>query len=129
MNEYIKALVIAEQQKIEFRKLEDLPSWPKAQELADLQARIDESTRRYEPAASSRQKGTGRHWRGWKRARRKLNGNDASMRDAIKPAGTLRTRPTRSSHRLCTRVYVQTRARGGGTRRPVRRSLTVTAPR
>ena len=48
VNEYIKALVIAEQQKIEFRKLEDLPPWPKAQELADLQARIDESTRRYE---------------------------------------------------------------------------------
>ena len=47
-NEYIKALVIAEQQKIEFRKLEDLPPWPKAQELADLQARIEESTRRYE---------------------------------------------------------------------------------
>ena len=48
VNEYIKALVIAEQQKIEFRKLEDLPPWPKAQELADLQARIEESTRRYE---------------------------------------------------------------------------------
>ena len=52
-NEYIKALVIAEQQKIEFRKLEDLPPWPKAQELADLQARIDESTRRYETGTYS----------------------------------------------------------------------------
>jgi hypothetical protein len=31
VNEYIKALMIAEQQKIEFRKLEDLPPWPKAQ--------------------------------------------------------------------------------------------------
>ena len=40
--------MIAEQQKIEFRKLEDLPPWPKTRELADLQARIDESTRRYE---------------------------------------------------------------------------------
>ena len=45
---YIKALVIAEQQKIQFRKLDDVPPWPKAQELADLQARIEESTRRYE---------------------------------------------------------------------------------
>jgi hypothetical protein len=41
VNEYINALVIAEQQQIQFRKLEDLSSWPKAQELADLQARID----------------------------------------------------------------------------------------
>ena len=48
INEYIKALVIGEQQKIEFRKLEDLPPWPKAQELADLQARIEESQRQYE---------------------------------------------------------------------------------
>lgn len=48
INEYIKALVIAEQQKIQFRKLEELPPWPKEQELKDLRARIDESTRRYE---------------------------------------------------------------------------------
>ena len=58
VNEYIKALVIAEQQKIEFRKLEDLPPWPKAQELADLQARIDESTRRYEKGQLSSE----RYW-------------------------------------------------------------------
>jgi site-specific DNA recombinase len=45
---YIKALVIAEQQKIQFRKLDEVPPWPKAQELAELQARIEESTRRYE---------------------------------------------------------------------------------
>jgi site-specific DNA recombinase len=38
VNEYVKALMIAEQQKIQFRKLEDLPPWPKAQELAGLQA-------------------------------------------------------------------------------------------
>jgi len=50
--------VIAEQQKIEFRKLEDLPPWPKAQELADLQARIDESTRRYEKGEISSE----RYW-------------------------------------------------------------------
>ncbi len=45
------------------------------------------------------------------------------------PSGTPGARLVRSSHRLCTRVYVQTRARGGGTRQPARRSLTVTAPR
>jgi DNA invertase Pin-like site-specific DNA recombinase len=58
VNEYIKALVIAEQQKIEFRKLEDLPPWPKAQDLAELQARIDESTRRYEKGEVSSE----RYW-------------------------------------------------------------------
>jgi site-specific DNA recombinase len=45
---YIKALVIAEQQKVQFRKIEDLPPWPQAQELRDLQARIEDSTQRYE---------------------------------------------------------------------------------
>jgi len=53
VEEYIKALVIAEQQKIQFRKLDDVPPWPKAQELADLQARIEESTRRYEAGTYS----------------------------------------------------------------------------
>lgn len=48
VNTYIKALVIAEQQKIEFRKLEDLPEWPKAQELANLQERINEQQRQFE---------------------------------------------------------------------------------
>ena len=48
IDEYIKALVIAEQQKIEFRKLEDLPPWPKAQELADLQKRINDQQQNYE---------------------------------------------------------------------------------
>ena len=56
INEYVKALVIAEQQKIQFRKLEDLPPWPKAQELADLQARIDESQRHYEKGMVSAQR-------------------------------------------------------------------------
>ena len=40
--------MIAEQQKIQFRKLEDLPPWPKEQELADLQARISEQQMNYE---------------------------------------------------------------------------------
>ena len=56
VNEYIKALVIAEQQKIQFRKLEDLPPWPKAQELAELQARIEESQRHYEKGMISAQR-------------------------------------------------------------------------
>ncbi|WP_113692954.1 recombinase family protein [Amycolatopsis albispora] len=45
---YVRALVIAEQQKIQSRKLEKLPPWPKEKELRDLQARIRESTLRYE---------------------------------------------------------------------------------
>jgi hypothetical protein len=48
VNVFIKALVIAEQQRIEFRKLEDLPPWPKAQELADLQTRINEQQQNFE---------------------------------------------------------------------------------
>jgi site-specific DNA recombinase len=48
VNTYIKALVIAEQQKIEFRKLEDLPPWPKAQELAGLQKRINDQQKNFE---------------------------------------------------------------------------------
>ena len=43
VNEYIKALVIAEQQKIQFRKLEDLPPWPKVQELADPSSSVSRS--------------------------------------------------------------------------------------
>jgi site-specific DNA recombinase len=53
LNAYIKALVIAEQQKVQFRKLEDLPPWPKAGELAELQERIEDSTRRYEAGTYS----------------------------------------------------------------------------
>jgi len=56
VNEYIKALVIAEQQKIQFRKLEDLPPWLKAQELAELQERIEESQRHYEKGMVSAQR-------------------------------------------------------------------------
>ncbi|MGH3719939.1 MAG: zinc ribbon domain-containing protein [Pseudonocardiaceae bacterium] len=41
VNRYVTALVIAEQQKIQFRKLEDLPPWPKVQELADPKKRIN----------------------------------------------------------------------------------------
>jgi site-specific DNA recombinase len=48
VNEYIKALVIAEQQKIQFAKLEDLPPWPKAQELSDLQQRINDQQKHFE---------------------------------------------------------------------------------
>jgi site-specific DNA recombinase len=56
INEYVKVLVIAEQQKIEFRKLEDLPPWSKVQELADLQGRIEELQRHYEKGMVSAQR-------------------------------------------------------------------------
>ena len=89
VNEYIKALVIAEQQKIQFRKLEDLPPWPKSQELADLQQRIDESTRRYEAGEFSAE----RYWPSLarmeaseaelKRERRQYEGRYQSRRRAI----------------------------------------------
>ena len=48
VEEYITALVIAEQQQVQFAKLEDVPPWPGAQELAGLQARIEEQQREYE---------------------------------------------------------------------------------
>jgi site-specific DNA recombinase len=48
INTYIKALVIAEQQKIEFRKVEELPPWPKSREMADLQQRINDQQKNYE---------------------------------------------------------------------------------
>jgi site-specific DNA recombinase len=58
VNEYIKALVIAEQQKVGFRRLGDVPPWPKAKELADLQARINDSIRQYEKGGITPE----RHW-------------------------------------------------------------------
>ncbi len=45
---YVKALVIAEQQKIQFRTLQEAPPWPGAKELAALLGRINEQQRRYE---------------------------------------------------------------------------------
>jgi DNA invertase Pin-like site-specific DNA recombinase len=48
VDEYITALVIAEQQQVQFRKLDELPPWPEAEELAGLQARIEEQQREYE---------------------------------------------------------------------------------
>jgi DNA invertase Pin-like site-specific DNA recombinase len=56
VNEYIRALVIAEQQKIQFREIDDLPPWPKAQQLGELQARIEESQRHYEKGMISAQR-------------------------------------------------------------------------
>jgi site-specific DNA recombinase len=50
---YIKALVLAEHRKIQSRKLEKLPPWPKEKELQDLQDRIRESTLRYEAGTCS----------------------------------------------------------------------------
>ena len=48
VEECVKALVIAEQQKIGFRTLQEAPPWPGARELTDLQERINEQQRRYE---------------------------------------------------------------------------------
>lgn len=53
INEYVKTLVVAEQKKVELRKVEQLPPWPKARELADLLGRIEESARRYEAGTYS----------------------------------------------------------------------------
>ncbi|MEV7045662.1 zinc ribbon domain-containing protein [Amycolatopsis sp. NPDC051061] len=49
----IRALVLAEHRKIQSRKLEKLPPWPKEKELADLKARMRESTMRYEAGTYS----------------------------------------------------------------------------
>jgi DNA invertase Pin-like site-specific DNA recombinase len=48
LDAYIRALVIADQKRVELRRLEQLPPWPRAKELADLQKRMADSTRRYE---------------------------------------------------------------------------------
>ncbi|MCE7009034.1 recombinase family protein [Kibdelosporangium philippinense] len=45
---YIKALVIADHQRISAVKMKELPPWPKEKELQDLEGRISESTRQYE---------------------------------------------------------------------------------
>lgn len=48
VEKYVKALVIADQQRIASMKFKELPPWPKEKELNDLLSRIDESTRQYE---------------------------------------------------------------------------------
>ena len=48
VEEYVAALVIAKQQKIGFRTLDDLPEWPRAEELAGLRQRINDQQRNYE---------------------------------------------------------------------------------
>lgn len=89
INKYIKALVIAEQQKIQFRKLENLPVWPKAQELMELQNRINEQQRNFEAGNISAE----RHFpslarmeaveAGLKRERRQYEGRQQVRRHAI----------------------------------------------
>jgi hypothetical protein len=44
-------------QKIQFRKLDDLPPWPKAHELADLQQRINAQQRNFEAGNISADRG------------------------------------------------------------------------
>jgi site-specific DNA recombinase len=60
VEEYITALVIAEHQKIQFATVADLPPWPKTQELADLQQRIETVQREFETGKS--QISAGRHY-------------------------------------------------------------------
>ncbi|MBV9012614.1 MAG: hypothetical protein JO272_11285 [Pseudonocardiales bacterium] len=89
VNKYITALVIAEQQKIQFRKLEDLPPWPKAQELTDLQKRINEQQQNFEAGNISAE----RHFpslarmeaveAGLKRERRQYEGRQQARRHAV----------------------------------------------
>lgn len=48
IHEYIKALVIKDQQRTHLEKVEDLPPWPKAGELAGLQKRINDTQTEFE---------------------------------------------------------------------------------
>jgi site-specific DNA recombinase len=89
INTYITALVIAEQQKIQFRELEDLPPWPKAHELAELQARINAQQQNFEAGNISAE----RHFpalarmevveAGLKRERRQYEGRAQARRHAV----------------------------------------------
>lgn len=89
VNKYVTALVIAEQQKIQFRKLEDLPSWQKTQELADLQKRINAQQQNFEAGNISAE----RHFSSLarmeaveaelKRERRQYEGRQQARRHAV----------------------------------------------
>lgn len=89
VNRYVTALVIAEQQKIQFRKLEDLPPWPKAHELVDLQQRINAQQQNFEAGNISAE----RHFpslarmetveAGLKRERRQYEGRQQARRHAV----------------------------------------------
>ena len=89
VNKYVTALVIAEQQKIQFRKLEALPSWPKTQELTDLQKRINAQQQNFEAGNISAE----RHFSSLarmeaveaelKRERRQYEGRQQARRHAV----------------------------------------------
>lgn len=66
VEEYFKALVVAEQQKIQLRTLEKTPEWPKAKEPANLQERINEQRRRYKSGKIVTRNGISRRYRAWK---------------------------------------------------------------
>jgi site-specific DNA recombinase len=126
VNEYIKALVIGEQQKIQFRKLEDLPSWPKSQELADLQKRINDqqanfeagniSAERHFPAlarmetAESELKGEKRRYEGRQQARRHAVASLAEEWD--KPDFTMEQKQAAIAETL-TAVIIRPSGKGG----------------
>jgi len=123
---YIKALVIAEEQKIQFRKLEDLPPWPKAQELADLQRRINAQQQNYEAGnisaerhfpsltrmetAESQLKREKRQYEGQQQARRHAVANLAEEWD--KPDFTMEQKQAAIAQTL-TAVIIKPVGRGG----------------
>jgi site-specific DNA recombinase len=126
VEEYVKALVIAEQQKIQGLKLKDVPPWPKAQELADLQKRINEQQENYEmgrisgerhfsslarmEAAEAKLKREKRQYEGWQRERRQVVANLAEEWD--KPDFTMEEKQAAIAKTL-TAVILHPSGRGG----------------
>jgi hypothetical protein len=126
VNEYVKALVIAEQQRIQFRKLDDLPPWPKARELAGLQTRINDQQRNYEKgrisaerhfpslarmeAAEAGLKREQRQYEGRAQARRQVVANLAEEWD--KPDFTMEQKQAAIAQTL-TAVVIKAAGKGG----------------
>jgi site-specific DNA recombinase len=126
VNDYVKALVIAEQQRIQFRKLDDLPPWPKTRELADLQTRINDQQRSYEKGLISAE----RHFPslarmeadevGLKREKRQYEGRQQSRRQVVanlaeeweKPEFTMEQKQAAVAQTL-TAVVIKPSGKGG----------------
>jgi site-specific DNA recombinase len=126
IDKYVKALVIAEQQKIEFRNLEDLPPWPKVQKLVELQLRINQQQQNYEAgnisaerhfpslarmeAAEAQLKREKRQYEGQQQARRHAVANLAEEWD--KPDFTLEQKQAAIAQTLSA-VIIKPVGRGG----------------
>ncbi|HET9258457.1 MAG TPA: recombinase family protein [Pseudonocardiaceae bacterium] len=126
VNTYIRALVIAEQQKVQFRKLEELPPWPKAHELAELQGRINAQQQNFEAGNISAE----RHFSslarmeaveaGLKRERRQYEGRAQARRHAVanlaeewdKPDFTMEQKQAAIAQTL-TAVVIKPSGKGG----------------